>query len=198
LGLKILKFFYADPDPEPGILLTLDPGRKNWDMGTHPGPATLREPFCIRKPLTKSNPESGCTTQPNLGEVPGSGVLSYLICGEGPPGDLPEDEAEGVHVRRLEALEGGGDERLVQHLGGHVPPRPHSANLTQVRGTLVRTCVATFFFSRKAMVKYSVGDPDLHVFGAPGSGSISQRYGTGSSSGSGSFPFLIRVLRKLK
>jgi hypothetical protein len=36
----------------------------------------------------------------------------------------------------------------------------------------------------------SVGDPDPHVFGPPGSGSgsISQRYGSGS--GSGSFPFL--------
>jgi hypothetical protein len=61
-------------------------------------------------------------------------VLSNLISSEGPPGDLPEDEAECVHVRRLEALEGGGHERLVQHLGGHVPPRTHSANLAQVKG----------------------------------------------------------------
>jgi hypothetical protein len=41
----------------------------------------------------------------------------------------------------------------------------------------------------------SVGDPDPqdpHVFGPPGSGSISQRYG------SGSFPFLIKVLIGLK
>jgi hypothetical protein len=45
----------------------------------------------------------------------------------------------------------------------------------------------------------SVGDPDpepdpqdSHVFGPPGSGSISQRYWSGS--GSGSFPFLINVL----
>ncbi len=42
----------------------------------------------------------------------------------------------------------------------------------------------------------SVGDPDPdtqdpHVFGPPGSGSISQR--CGSCSGSGSFPFLIKV-----
>jgi hypothetical protein len=42
----------------------------------------------------------------------------------------------------------------------------------------------------------SVGDPDLHVFGPPGSGSLSQRYGSGSSSGS--FPFLIKVLSGLK
>jgi hypothetical protein len=43
----------------------------------------------------------------------------------------------------------------------------------------------------------SVGDPDLkdpHVFGPPGSGPISQRYG----SGSGSFPFPIKVLSGLK
>jgi hypothetical protein len=39
----------------------------------------------------------------------------------------------------------------------------------------------------------SVGDPE-HVFGPPGSGSISQRYG----SGSGSFPFLIMMLSILK
>jgi hypothetical protein len=63
-------------------------------------------------------------------------MLSYLICCEGPPGDLPEDEAECVHVRRLEALEGGGDERLVQHLGGHVPPRSHSAHVARVKAGL--------------------------------------------------------------
>jgi hypothetical protein len=34
----------------------------------------------------------------------------------------------------------------------------------------------------------SVGDPDPHVFGPPGSGFICRR------SGSGSFPFLIKVL----
>ncbi len=48
----------------------------------------------------------------------------------------------------------------------------------------------------------SVGDPDPepdqipkdpHVFGPPGSGSISQRYGPGS----GSFLFLIKVLSRL-
>ncbi len=39
-------------------------------------------------------------------------------------------------------------------------------------------------------------DPNPHVFGPPGSRSISQRYG--SSSGSASFPFLTNVLRRLK
>ncbi len=38
----------------------------------------------------------------------------------------------------------------------------------------------------------SVGDPDPHVFGPSGSGSIAQRYG------SGSFPFHIKVLSGLK
>jgi hypothetical protein len=45
------------------------------------------------------------------------------------------------------------------------------------------------------LILISVGDPDPqdpHVFGALGSGSISQRYGPGS------FPFLINVLRGLK
>jgi hypothetical protein len=47
------------------------------------------------------------------------------------------------------------------------------------------------------LVRSSVGDPDPHVFGPSGSRSISQRYGSGS--GSGSYPFLINVLsgRKL-
>jgi hypothetical protein len=40
----------------------------------------------------------------------------------------------------------------------------------------------------------SVGDPDLdsHVFGLPGSGSVSQKYR------SGTFPFIIRVSSRLK
>jgi hypothetical protein len=41
-------------------------------------------------------------------------------------------------------------------------------------------------------------DTDPHVFGPPGSGSISQRYGSGSGARSGSFPFLIKVLSGLK
>jgi hypothetical protein len=40
----------------------------------------------------------------------------------------------------------------------------------------------------------SVGDLDPLVFGPPGSGSISQRYG----SGSGSVPFIKKVLNGLK
>ncbi len=48
------------------------------------------------------------------------------------------------------------------------------------------------FISSLLILSNSVGDPDPqdpHVFGPPGSGSISQMYGSGS--GSGSFPFLI-------
>jgi hypothetical protein len=50
---------------------------------------------------------------------------------------------------------------------------------------------------QRSFLQNSAGDPDPqdpHVFGPPGSGSISQRYG----SGSGSFPFLIAVLSRLK
>jgi hypothetical protein len=42
----------------------------------------------------------------------------------------------------------------------------------------------------------SVGDPDPHVFGPSGSGSIIQRYGFGS--GSRSFSFLKNVLSGVK
>jgi hypothetical protein len=46
LGLKILKFFDADPDPGCGIFLALDPGSKMEKFGSeirdkHPGTAIL-------------------------------------------------------------------------------------------------------------------------------------------------------------
>ncbi len=41
------------------------------------------------------------------------------------------------------------------------------------------------------LLLFSVGDPDPHVFRPPGSVSISQRYG------SGSLPFLMKVLSRL-
>jgi hypothetical protein len=50
------------------------------------------------------------------------------------------------------------------------------------------------FIMRKAVLEIHPQDP--HVFGPPGSGSISQRYGSGSDSGS--FPFLVTVLSGLK
>jgi hypothetical protein len=39
-------------------------------------------------------------------------------------------------------------------------------------------------------------NPDPHVFGPPGSGSISQRYGSGSGYGSGSFSHQAKIIRK--
>jgi hypothetical protein len=47
-------------------------------------------------------------------------------------------------------------------------------------------------------VPASVPDPDPRVFGPPGSGSISQRYGSGSGfgSGSGSFNQYAKTVRK--
>ncbi len=58
--------------------------------------------------------------------------------------------------------------------------------------------------AEKITLLSSIGDPDPHVFGPPGSGSgsINQSsevpYGSGSSSESGTFPFLIKVLSGLK
>jgi hypothetical protein len=45
-------------------------------------------------------------------------------------------------------------------------------------------------------IRIQFGDPDPLVFGPPGSGSVSQRYESGL--GSGSFPFLIKMLSGLK
>ncbi len=66
---------------------------------------------------------------------------------------------------------------------------------------LVSFCFDSRWFSilqknQQKIASPSVGDPDSHVFGPPGSGSISRRYGYGF--GSGSFPFLIKVLSGLK
>jgi hypothetical protein len=46
----------------------------------------------------------------------------------------------------------------------------------------------------KACASASVANPDLYVFGPPGSGSIRTRYG--SRSGSGSFHHLVKIVRK--
>jgi hypothetical protein len=48
------------------------------------------------------------------------------------------------------------------------------------------------FFGEISCEKISVADPDPHVFGPPGSGSISQRYG----SESGSFYHQAKIVRK--
>jgi hypothetical protein len=46
--------------------------------------------------------------------------------------------------------------------------------------------------NKKKLVSISVGNPD--VSGPPGSGSISQRYASGSKS----FPFLIKVFERIE
>ena len=54
-------------------------------------------------------------------------LLEYwlLIGWQSSAGDLPHDEAEAVHVCRLEALEAGGVDGVIKDLRGHVPPRAH-------------------------------------------------------------------------
>jgi len=74
--------------------------------------------------------------------------------------------------------------------------KKHCSGGTGIVSYCVYRChaIPTIYFR----VKSSVGDPDPHVFGPPGyrSGSISQWYWSGY--GSGSFPFLIKVLGGLK
>ncbi len=56
-------------------------------------------------------------------------------------------------------------------------------------GTYPKTVIFILDIVAAYRTRTSVRDPDPHVFGPPGSGSISQRYGSGS--GYGSFPYLI-------
>jgi hypothetical protein len=61
----------------------------------------------------------------------------------------------------------------------------------------IQTCLWILKISianQKSRLLSSVENPDPHVYGPSVSGSISQRCG----SGSGSFPFLIKVLTGLK
>ncbi len=77
---------------------------------------------------------------------------------------------------------------------GETVDRPATDNVKAAK-----TALLSRIFSKPPSGKYlialrSVGDPDHdpHVFGPPGSGSVSQRYG------SGSFPLLLKVLSGLK
>ncbi len=57
-GIKILKFFDADPDPGSGIFLTLDPGsgmEKFQIRNKHPGSATLVLPYGNLQSLSSVN-----------------------------------------------------------------------------------------------------------------------------------------------
>ncbi len=97
---------------------------------------------------------------------------------------------------------------------------PESCSSKQVRVFLLNIvpelCVGHFFanvahfvflrdvcFRTQRAAVASVADPNLdpdppdpHVFGPPGSGSISQRYGLGFGSGSGSFYHQAKIIRK--
>ena len=53
--------------------------------------------------------------------------------------------------------------------------------------------ILTYFIEKSSVPN---PDPDPHVFGPPGSGFTSQRYGSGSFSGSGSFYHHAKIVRK--
>ncbi len=65
-----------------------------------------------------------------------------------------------------------------------------TVKVTSVKNT--NTYVPRTIFTGAVFTSVGEVDPDQHVFGPPGSGSVSQRFG------SGSIPFLIRVLSGLK
>jgi hypothetical protein len=61
-----------------------------------------------------------------------------------------------------------------------------------VRGTDPHTAYTDKRISMIYRIPVRIRNPDPHIFGPPGSGSIGQRYG------SGSYPFFIKVLSGLK
>ncbi len=78
-----------------------------------------------------------------------------------------------------------------------VRPKPDAAACLEQ----LKSSTKSILDQHRSAICRSVGDPDAdsqdpYVFGPPGSGSVSQRYG--SESWSGSFPFLIKVLSGLK
>lgn len=48
-----------------------------------------------------------------------------LTIADCPPGDLPQNKAQGPDVHPLEGLEAVHLDGVVEHLGGHVPLRAH-------------------------------------------------------------------------
>jgi len=54
--------------------------------------------------------------------VEGQLVLVVDAADVAPPGDLPQHQAQGVHVRTLERVEVVHVDALVQHLRRHIPP----------------------------------------------------------------------------
>jgi hypothetical protein len=94
-------------------------------------------------------------------------------------GVLHHDHASEDHAHAVHVGDGGGQHHQHVHVGCSVPER---------RARLQKKMLCSL--SLKPVLRIRI----RHVFGPPGSGSISQRYG----SGSGSFPFLIKMLRGLK
>jgi hypothetical protein len=78
----------------------------------------------------------------------------------------------------------------VQDLAKEVPP---IMNVLNIHENLLECLLE---MGNYADVQASVPDPDPHVFGPPGSGSTSQRYGSGSGYGSGSFYHHAKIVRK--
>jgi hypothetical protein len=95
------------------------------------------------------------------------------------------------------------------HWPGNFPSKPNKYNKRQCRQRFKlagRSRIKNFILSRRKGVCFyqccgsESGSESTGAicFWAFGSGSISQRYGSGSKSGSGSIPFLTKVLRGLK
>ncbi len=81
-------------------------------------------------------------------------------------------------------LRGGGEILLACGRGvGGVPfGRGADTVVLQVYILITQTVKNQVFTSKALWTKKSVGDPDPHVFGPPGSKSVSQRYGSGFGS----------------
>jgi hypothetical protein len=75
------------------------------------------------------------------------------------------------------------------------PQNPRTLTHCHYHHLLPQPCHPTCW--RFSAILSSIMDPDPQVFVPPGSGSISQRNGSGPGSGPGSFPFLIKMLSGL-
>ncbi len=69
-------------------------------------------------------------------------------------------------------------------------PNPERIGVTRTYNTVVQA------FASSVADPDPNPDPDPHVFGPPGSGFISQRYGSGSGFGSGSFYHHAKIVKK--
>ncbi len=139
------------------------------------------------------------STQPPLAAPPPAPPLP-------PPAPPPRPPGGGRGRRGSPAWRGRGSRRSLRPVGslscGHAHPAmlPASLCASCEQGRYYQHCAAVNFLPIRlnesnydVRLPTSVGDPDLHVIMPPGSASICQRYG----SGSGCFPFLIKVLSGL-